>query len=73
MGPLGSTGDDTSCVIDDMTSSFPQLVDCEKFSNMGQKTWNFVQVNLQTWTNHFSVHQSLLKSKIQENGKMYFE
>ncbi|XP_017345646.1 polypeptide N-acetylgalactosaminyltransferase 17 [Ictalurus punctatus] len=43
VGPLGSTGDDTSCVIDDMISSFPQLVNCDKVANIGQKTWNFVQ------------------------------
>ncbi|XP_060799661.1 polypeptide N-acetylgalactosaminyltransferase 17 isoform X2 [Neoarius graeffei] len=43
VGPLGSTGDDTCCVIDDMVSSFPQLVNCDNVFNMGQKTWNFVQ------------------------------
>ncbi|TSQ46636.1 Polypeptide N-acetylgalactosaminyltransferase 17 [Bagarius yarrelli] len=43
VGPLGSTADDTRCIIDDMISSYPQLVNCDKVSNIGQKTWNFAQ------------------------------
>ncbi|XP_007248710.3 polypeptide N-acetylgalactosaminyltransferase 17 [Astyanax mexicanus] len=43
LGPLGSTGEDTRCVVDDRVSSFPQLVNCEKMSNVLQKTWNFAQ------------------------------
>uniref|UniRef100_A0AAR2JC33 Polypeptide N-acetylgalactosaminyltransferase n=1 Tax=Pygocentrus nattereri TaxID=42514 RepID=A0AAR2JC33_PYGNA len=43
LGPLGSTGEDTRCVVDDRVSNFPQLVNCEKVSNVRQKTWNFAQ------------------------------
>lgn len=67
MGPLGSTGDDTSCLIDDMISSFPQLVDCDKVSNTGQKTWNFVQVKLQAWTKLMVQ----IEGTLQENGQIY--
>lgn len=44
LGPLGSTGDDTRCVVDDQISSFPQLLNCDKVTNMKQKTWRFSQV-----------------------------
>lgn len=44
LGALGSTGEDTRCVVDDQTSRFPQLVNCDKVTNMKQKTWNFSQV-----------------------------
>uniref|UniRef100_A0A8D3BFW9 Polypeptide N-acetylgalactosaminyltransferase n=1 Tax=Scophthalmus maximus TaxID=52904 RepID=A0A8D3BFW9_SCOMX len=43
LGPLGSTGDDTRCVVDDQISSFPQLLNCDKVTNMKQKTWRFSQ------------------------------
>lgn len=44
LGPLGSTGDDTRCVVDDQTSNFPQLLNCDKVANLKQKTWHFSQV-----------------------------
>lgn len=44
MGALGSTGDDTRCLVDDQTSRLPQLVNCDKVSNLKQKTWTFSQV-----------------------------
>ncbi|KAK2846624.1 hypothetical protein Q5P01_009623 [Channa striata] len=43
LGPMGSTGDDTRCIVDDQTSRFPQLVNCDKVTNVKQKTWNFSQ------------------------------
>ncbi|KAJ0063809.1 hypothetical protein NL108_006778 [Boleophthalmus pectinirostris] len=43
LGALGSTGDDTRCVVDDQTSSVPQLLNCDKVTNLKQKTWNFSQ------------------------------
>ncbi|XP_037533880.1 polypeptide N-acetylgalactosaminyltransferase 17 [Nematolebias whitei] len=43
LGPLGSTGEDTRCVVDDQLSSFPQLLNCDKVPNMKQKTWTFSQ------------------------------
>ncbi|XP_033833346.1 polypeptide N-acetylgalactosaminyltransferase 17 [Periophthalmus magnuspinnatus] len=43
LGPLGSTGDDTRCVVDDQTSNVPQLLNCDKVTNLKQKTWNFSQ------------------------------
>lgn len=44
LGPLGSTGEDTHCVVDDQISSFPQLLNCDKVTNAKQKTWHFSQV-----------------------------
>lgn len=44
LGPLGSTGDDTRCVVDDQVNSFPQLLNCDKVTNVKQKTWHFSQV-----------------------------
>lgn len=44
LGPLGSTGDDTRCVVDDQMSSFPQLLNCDKVTSLKQKTWHFSQV-----------------------------
>lgn len=44
LGPLGSTGEDTRCVVDDQIGSFPQLLNCEKVTNVKQKTWHFSQV-----------------------------
>lgn len=44
LGPLGSTGDDTRCVVDDQVNSFPQLLNCDKVANVKQKTWHFSQV-----------------------------
>ncbi|KAG7480149.1 polypeptide N-acetylgalactosaminyltransferase 17 [Solea senegalensis] len=43
LGPLGSTGEDTRCVVDDQVSSFPQLLNCDKIANVKQKTWHFSQ------------------------------
>uniref|UniRef100_A0A673KJY7 Polypeptide N-acetylgalactosaminyltransferase n=1 Tax=Sinocyclocheilus rhinocerous TaxID=307959 RepID=A0A673KJY7_9TELE len=43
LGPLGSTGEDTRCVVDDKISSYPQLLNCEKVSSVRQKTWHFAQ------------------------------
>uniref|UniRef100_A0A3P8TD58 Polypeptide N-acetylgalactosaminyltransferase n=1 Tax=Amphiprion percula TaxID=161767 RepID=A0A3P8TD58_AMPPE len=43
LGPLGSTGEDTRCVVDDQISSFPQLLNCDKVANAKQKTWHFTQ------------------------------
>uniref|UniRef100_A0A673K4K1 Polypeptide N-acetylgalactosaminyltransferase n=1 Tax=Sinocyclocheilus rhinocerous TaxID=307959 RepID=A0A673K4K1_9TELE len=43
LGPLGSTGEDTRCVVDDKISSYPQLLNCEKVSSVPQKTWHFAQ------------------------------
>uniref|UniRef100_A0A8C5DXG5 Polypeptide N-acetylgalactosaminyltransferase n=1 Tax=Gouania willdenowi TaxID=441366 RepID=A0A8C5DXG5_GOUWI len=43
LGPLGSTGEDTRCVVDDQLSSFPQLLNCDKVSDAKQKTWQFSQ------------------------------
>ncbi|XP_034024447.1 polypeptide N-acetylgalactosaminyltransferase 17 isoform X1 [Thalassophryne amazonica] len=45
LGPLGSTGEDTRCLVDNQKSRFPQLVDCEKLTNIKQKTWDFSQNN----------------------------
>lgn len=44
LGPLGSTGEDTRCVVDDQIGSFPQLLNCDKVTNVKQKTWHFSQV-----------------------------
>lgn len=50
LGPLGSTGEDTRCVVDDQVSRFPQLVNCEKVTSVKQKTWHFSQVrNKRLW------------------------
>uniref|UniRef100_A0A3Q3J7U5 Polypeptide N-acetylgalactosaminyltransferase n=1 Tax=Monopterus albus TaxID=43700 RepID=A0A3Q3J7U5_MONAL len=43
LGTLGNTGDDTRCVVDDQISSFPQLLNCDKVTNLKQKTWHFSQ------------------------------
>ncbi|XP_067307201.1 polypeptide N-acetylgalactosaminyltransferase 17 [Pseudorasbora parva] len=43
LGPLGSTGEDTRCVVDDKISNYPQLLNCEKVSSVQQKTWRFAQ------------------------------
>ncbi|KAM6987414.1 LOW QUALITY PROTEIN: polypeptide N-acetylgalactosaminyltransferase 17-like [Tautogolabrus adspersus] len=43
LGPLGSIGEDTRCVVDDQMSSYPQLLNCDKMSNVKQKTWRFNQ------------------------------
>ncbi|XP_051963347.1 polypeptide N-acetylgalactosaminyltransferase 17-like [Xyrauchen texanus] len=43
LGPLGSTGEDTRCVVDDKISTYPQLLNCEKVSSVLQKTWHFAQ------------------------------
>lgn len=44
LGALGSTGEDTRCVVDDQISRFPQLLNCDKVTNVKQKMWNFSQV-----------------------------
>ncbi|KAL2095771.1 hypothetical protein ACEWY4_007919 [Coilia grayii] len=43
LGPLGSTGEDTRCIVDDRVSSSPQLLNCDKISSVQQKTWSFAQ------------------------------
>ncbi|XP_053729569.1 polypeptide N-acetylgalactosaminyltransferase 17 [Synchiropus splendidus] len=43
LGPLGSTGDDTRCVVDDQSGSFPQMVNCDKVTDEKQKSWTFSQ------------------------------
>ncbi|XP_066552048.1 polypeptide N-acetylgalactosaminyltransferase 17 [Amia ocellicauda] len=43
LGPLGSTGEETRCLVDDRVSKSPQLADCEKILNVRQKTWHFSQ------------------------------
>lgn len=48
LGPLGSTGEDTRCVVDDQLSGLPQLVNCDRVTDAKQMTWHFSQVrNLQ--------------------------
>ena len=44
LGPLGSTAEDTRCVVDDQISNYPQLLNCDKVTNVKQKTWHFSQV-----------------------------
>lgn len=44
LGPLGSTGEDTRCVVDDQISSIPQLINCDRVTNVKQMTWHFSQV-----------------------------
>ncbi|XP_034557066.1 polypeptide N-acetylgalactosaminyltransferase 17 [Notolabrus celidotus] len=43
LGALGSTGDDTLCVVDDQMSPYPRLFNCEELTDEKQKTWNFSQ------------------------------
>lgn len=43
LGSLGSTGEDTRCLIDDKISSLPQLINCETVFNDKQKAWHFSQ------------------------------
>ncbi|XP_076833111.1 polypeptide N-acetylgalactosaminyltransferase 17 [Brachyhypopomus gauderio] len=43
LGPLGSTAEDTRCVVDVRGSSVPQLLNCDRVSNIHQKTWTFAQ------------------------------
>uniref|UniRef100_A0A8C9TWU2 Polypeptide N-acetylgalactosaminyltransferase n=1 Tax=Scleropages formosus TaxID=113540 RepID=A0A8C9TWU2_SCLFO len=43
LGPLGSTGEDTRCVVDDRLSNLPQMLNCDKVSSVPHKTWNFSQ------------------------------
>ncbi|KAG7256026.1 hypothetical protein CRUP_006946 [Coryphaenoides rupestris] len=45
LGPLGSTGEDTRCVVDDQISRLPQMRTCDKVANVKQKTWLFSQVS----------------------------
>lgn len=44
LGTLGSTGEDTRCIVDDQSSNLPQLLNCDKVTNVKQKTWQFSQV-----------------------------
>lgn len=46
LGPLGSTGEDTRCVVDDQLSRFPQLINCDRVTNAKQMTWHFSQVRI---------------------------
>lgn len=46
LGPLGSTGEDTRCVVDDQLSSFPQLINCDRVTDVKQMTWQFSQVRI---------------------------
>lgn len=41
LGALGSTGEDTRCLMDDKVSSFPQLVKCETLFGTMQTIWHF--------------------------------
>ncbi|XP_029026772.1 polypeptide N-acetylgalactosaminyltransferase 17 [Betta splendens] len=43
LGPLGSTGEDTRCMVDDQISRLPQLLNCDKVTSVKQKTWTFSQ------------------------------
>ncbi|MFT7803725.1 putative polypeptide N-acetylgalactosaminyltransferase-like protein 3 [Arapaima gigas] len=43
LGPLGSTGEDTRCLVDDRLSNLPMLLNCEKVSSVPHKTWHFSQ------------------------------
>ncbi|XP_028856421.1 polypeptide N-acetylgalactosaminyltransferase 17 [Denticeps clupeoides] len=43
LGPLGSTGEDTRCLVDDRVGGLPRLVHCGKVSGVRQKTWGFAQ------------------------------
>ncbi|XP_062329596.1 polypeptide N-acetylgalactosaminyltransferase 17 [Osmerus eperlanus] len=43
LGALGSTGEETRCLMDDKVSSFPQLVKCESVFDSKQTTWLFTQ------------------------------
>ncbi|XP_048838390.1 polypeptide N-acetylgalactosaminyltransferase 17 [Brienomyrus brachyistius] len=43
LGPLGSTGEDTRCLVDDQVSNQAQLLNCEKVSSVRHKTWSFSQ------------------------------
>lgn len=43
LGDLGSSIEETRCMVDDTMNSHPQLLNCETVSSVSQKTWNFVQ------------------------------
>ncbi|KAK2537588.1 hypothetical protein Q9233_002892 [Columba guinea] len=45
LGALGTTTllPDTRCLVDNMKSRFPQLLDCEKVKSSLHKRWNFIQ------------------------------
>ncbi|XP_054649950.1 polypeptide N-acetylgalactosaminyltransferase 17 isoform X1 [Dunckerocampus dactyliophorus] len=43
LGPLGSTGGDTRCVVDDPSSTLPQLVDCDNVKDVQQTKWIYTQ------------------------------
>lgn len=46
LGALGTTTllPDTRCLVDNVKSRFPQLLDCEKVKSSLHKRWNFIQV-----------------------------
>ena len=62
----GRGGEDTHCVMDDRVSSSPQLINCEKISNVEQKTWNFAQVKNDSesrlGTNAIKVYLKIVRS-----------
>ncbi|XP_055052137.2 polypeptide N-acetylgalactosaminyltransferase 17 isoform X1 [Misgurnus anguillicaudatus] len=43
LGALGSSIEETRCLVDDTINSHPQLLNCEMISSVSPKTWNFVQ------------------------------
>ncbi|XP_069368436.1 polypeptide N-acetylgalactosaminyltransferase 17-like [Paralichthys olivaceus] len=43
LGTLGSIGEETRCLVDDNINSSPQLLDCDKVTDVKQKTWDFSQ------------------------------
>ncbi|XP_074497285.1 polypeptide N-acetylgalactosaminyltransferase 17 [Sebastes fasciatus] len=43
LGALGSTGEETHCVVDDQINKSPQLLNCDKVTNVKQKSWHFSQ------------------------------
>uniref|UniRef100_A0A8C4X9T0 Polypeptide N-acetylgalactosaminyltransferase n=1 Tax=Erpetoichthys calabaricus TaxID=27687 RepID=A0A8C4X9T0_ERPCA len=45
VGSLGSTrlSEDTRCLVDDGANNYPQLLNCEKISNVRQRSWHFKQ------------------------------
>ncbi|XP_010720128.1 polypeptide N-acetylgalactosaminyltransferase 17-like [Meleagris gallopavo] len=45
LGALGTTTllPDTRCLVDNVKSRFPQLLDCDKVKSSLHKRWNFIQ------------------------------
>ncbi|XP_042298490.1 polypeptide N-acetylgalactosaminyltransferase 17-like [Sceloporus undulatus] len=52
LGALGTTVllPDTRCLVDNMKSRFPQLLDCDKVKSSLHKRWNFIQVLYRFYT-----------------------